>query len=110
MVKVKNGTAPKIISDIFRLSNPTYNLKNKRDFVSNHENTVYFGTESLSYLVPKLCDLLPQDLKTLTSLTQFKSQVKIGFRKTTLAESAKNVGFIYKKSYFIYLIFIYLFI
>ena len=110
MVKVKNGTAPKIISDIFRLSNPTYNLRHKRDLVSNHENTVYFGTESLSYLVPKLCDLLPQDLKTLTSLTQFKSQVKIRFRKTTLAESAKNVGFIYKKIYFIYLIFIYLFI
>ena len=38
--------------------------------------TVYFGTESLSYLGSKLWNLLHQDLKTLTSLTQFKSQVK----------------------------------
>ena len=76
MFKVKNGIAPKIITDMFKLSNPTYNLRNKRDFVSNHKQTVYLGTESLSYLGPKLWDLLPQDLKTLTSLTQFKSQVK----------------------------------
>ena len=54
MFKVKNGIAPKIISDIFKLTNPIYNLRNKRDFVSNHETTVCFGTESISYLGPKL--------------------------------------------------------
>ena len=42
MFKVKNGLASKIISDIFKLSNPTYNLRKKRDFVSNHVKTVYF--------------------------------------------------------------------
>ena len=30
MFKVKNGIAPKIIGDIFKLFNPTYNLRNKR--------------------------------------------------------------------------------
>ena len=90
IIKLKNGIAPKIISGIFKLSSPTYNLGNKRDFVSNHLKTLYFGTESLSSLGPKLWDLLPQDLKTLTSLTLFKSQVKKnGFRKTVLNESAK---------------------
>ena len=85
MFKVKNGIAPKIISDIFKLTNPIYNLRNKRDFVSNHETTVYFGTESISYLGPKLWDFLPQDVKTLTILTQFKSQVKkIGSTKLPL--------------------------
>ena len=90
IIKLKNGIAPKIISGIFKLSSPTHNLGNKRDFVSNHMKTLYFGTESLSSLGPKLWDLLPQDLKTLTSLTLFKSQVKKnGFRKTVLNESAK---------------------
>ena len=90
LIKLKNSIAPKIISGIFKLSSPTYNLGNKRDFVSNHMKTLYFGTESLSSLGPKLWDLLPQDLKTLTSLTLFKSQVKKnGFRKTVLNESAK---------------------
>ena len=54
LLKVKNGIAPKKISDIFKLSHPTYNLRNKRDFVSNYVKTVYVGTESLSYPSPKL--------------------------------------------------------
>ena len=115
MFKVKNGIAPKILSGIFKLYNPTYNLRKKRDFVSNHVKTVYFGTESLSQVGSKLWDLLPQDLRTLTFLTQFKSQVKNGFRKTALAESAKytcrmlalyNLNVLHL--YAIYLIFIYL--
>ena len=42
--RVKNGIAPKI-SDIFKLSKPTYNLRNKRGFVSNRVKMVYFDTE-----------------------------------------------------------------
>lgn len=52
-----NDIAPKMISDTFKLSNPAYNLRNNRDFVSNHAKTVYFGTELLSYKVPKSWDL-----------------------------------------------------
>ena len=92
IIKLKNGIAPKIISGIFKLSSPTYNLGNKRDFVSNHMKTLYFGTESLSSLGPKLWDLLPQDLKTLTSNLIKNIQIsskKNGFRKTVLNESAK---------------------
>ena len=36
MNKIKNGIAPKITSSIFKFSNPTYNLRNKKDFVPNH--------------------------------------------------------------------------
>ena len=50
MYTVKNRISPKIISDIFKLSNPTYNLRNKKYFVSSHVETVYFGIASLSYL------------------------------------------------------------
>ena len=95
MFEVKNGIAQ---SDIFKLSNPTYNLRNKRDFVSNHVKTVHFGTESLPYLGPKLWDLLPQDLKTLTSITQFKSLVKKWVPQNCPCRICKvyiqNVGFI----------------
>ena len=77
MFKVKNGIALKLISGIIKLSNPTYNVRNKGVFVSNHVKTVYFATTTLhSYQGPKLWDLLTQQLKTLMSLTQFKSQVK----------------------------------
>ena len=92
LIKLKNSIAPKIISGIFKLSSPTYNLGNKRDFVSNHMKTLYIGTESFSSLGPKLWDLLPQDLKTLTSNLIKNIQIsskKNGFRKTVLNESAK---------------------
>ena len=59
MFNVKNAIAPKIISDIFKVSRTTYNLRNKIAFVSNHVKTVYFSTESLSYSGPKFWDLLP---------------------------------------------------
>ena len=61
--KVKNNIAPKVICDIFKLSNPTCNLKKKIGFVSNHEIIIYFVTRSLCCLGPELWDLLPQDWK-----------------------------------------------
>ena len=54
MFKVKNEIAQKIIIDMFKLSNPTYNLRSKRDFVSNHVKTLYFGPVLNFYLGPKL--------------------------------------------------------
>ena len=47
MFKVKNGIALKLISGIIKLSNPTYNVRNKGVFVSNHVKTVYFATTTL---------------------------------------------------------------
>ena len=115
--KVKNGIAPKIISYIFKLFSLTYSLRNKRDFVSNHAKTVYLGTESLLYLGPKLWDFLTQDLKTLTSLTQFNFQAKKWVPQNCPCRVCKgyiqivasyNLQLLHL--YAIYLFFIYLFI
>ena len=38
---------------MFKFSNAIYNLRNKREFVSDYVKTVYFGTESHSYVGPK---------------------------------------------------------
>ena len=75
MFIVKNGIAPKILSDIFKLSKSTYNLRNKIDFVSNHMKTVYFGSESIFYQNYE-SKIMGSFTKTLTSLPQFKPQVK----------------------------------
>ena len=53
MFQIKNGIAPKLLNDITKVSNPTYDLRNKRDFVSNYAKTVYFSIEFLSYLSRK---------------------------------------------------------
>ena len=32
MSKVKNGTAPPLLEEVFQIANPNYNLRNKRKF------------------------------------------------------------------------------
>ena len=51
---------------MFKLSKPAYKLGNKGNFVADYVKMFYFGTDSFSYLGPKLLIVLPQDLKALT--------------------------------------------
>ena len=55
MFKVKNEISPEIIYDIFaqRINNH-YNLRHINHFETPLERTVYNGTESVSYLGPKI--------------------------------------------------------
>lgn len=60
---------------MFKFSNATYNLRNKREFVSDYVKTVYFGTESHSYVGQKIIGSFPSGLQTInvTSI-RIKSQ------------------------------------
>ena len=55
MFKVKHKLCPDITSDIFKeRTNNQYNLRNRNDFVIPRVHTVYHGTESITYLGPKM--------------------------------------------------------
>ena len=75
--KVKNSIATKTTQQVtylnFLILLVTLKIK---DFISNYVKTVYFSTESVSYLGPNIWDPLPPDVRTLTPLTLFKSQGK----------------------------------
>ena len=75
MFKVKNE--PEIICDIFtqRINNH-YNLRHVNHFETPFIRTVYNGTESVSYLGPKIWDIPPEKYKTLNSLNSFKESMK----------------------------------
>ena len=77
MFKVKNGMSPEIICDIFtqRINNH-YNLRHINHFETPFVRTVYNGTESVSYLGPKIWDIVPEEYKTLNSLNSFKESIK----------------------------------
>ena len=45
-------------------------------FFSGRVGTVKYGSESLAFLVPKLWELVPNDIKSLDFLTAFKSAIK----------------------------------
>ena len=51
MFKVKHKLCPEITSDIFmERTNYHYNLRNRSNFITTQVNSVYHGTESITYL------------------------------------------------------------
>ena len=74
--KESKHLAPAIFSEIFSKRSVQYNLCHTSEFpVKNVKGTIH-GTESLSYLGPKICDLVPEKLKELSSLSAFKMAIK----------------------------------
>ena len=52
--KVKNDLGPKTMAGIFHFVEKLYNLRNNSIIQRQANRTVYFGTESISFLDPKL--------------------------------------------------------
>ena len=76
MYKVKNQMAPDILDDIFVNRTLSYNLRNNSSFSIRQVHSVYHGTESLSFLGPKIWELVPEDIKNSESYEIFKRKVK----------------------------------
>ena len=77
--KMKNEMYSEIICDIFtpRINNH-YNLRHINHFETTFVRTVYNGTKSVSYLGPKIWDIVPEEYKTRNSLNSFKKSIKLG--------------------------------
>ena len=76
MFKVKNNTAPEIMKELFSPKISHYDLRNNNLFKSRRVNSVWHGTESVSYLGPKIWDLVPSEIKESDSLNGFKFKIK----------------------------------
>ena len=76
MFKTKLGISPTIIDDIFQTRQCNYNLRTKRQFKSHCVKAAHYGTESLSFVGPKLWAILPQEYKDIDNLTEFKNKIK----------------------------------
>ena len=69
MFKVKHKQCPEITDDIFvERTNNQYNLRNHPDFITPQVHSVFHGTESISYLGPKIWDIVPEEFKNKKSL------------------------------------------
>ena len=77
MFKIKNDMSPEIMTELFEQRNEHhYNLRNNLHFITPQIRTVYHGSESISFLGPKIWNILPDRLKNATSLEAFKIQIK----------------------------------
>ena len=73
---VSNLSSPKINS-VFKLnSDSRYNLRQILQFSRSLVKSVYHGTDSISYLGPKIWDILTDDYKTIENLNTFKNKIK----------------------------------
>ena len=76
MYKVKNEIAPMITANVFtRMPENHYNFRHSSNFIVPFARTIYHGTESISYLGPKIWDIVPSELKKAQSLNSFKKSI-----------------------------------
>ena len=89
--KVHRSMRPPIFSELFcRRDDIFYNLQSNSYFAVPNVKSVFHGSESISYLGPKIWDIAPFELKELTSLNAFKNGIKNSNQKTALAGYASN--------------------
>ena len=73
--KSKTGVSPELMNDIFHFVERPYNLRSDYTLERKRDHTIYHGSESLSFLAPKLWDLLPNSIKNSASLKEFKTKI-----------------------------------
>ena len=77
MFKSYKGLSPHIIDNVFKLRTENlYSLRQVSEFSRPIVKTVYHGTKSLSYLGPKIWDILPEKLRNMDDLESFKKEIK----------------------------------
>ena len=75
--KFLNGLSRQITNEVFQVKSPaTYHLRDKNELYSRNPKTVAYGTESVSFMAPKIWSIVPQELKNSKSLYSFKKKYK----------------------------------
>ena len=76
--KYLHGLSPAILSEVFKVSETIpYDLTIRNKLYARNSRTVRYGTETMSFLSPKLWSLIPQNIKDSSSLPCFKKPQKI---------------------------------
>ena len=76
MYKLISNLSPPIMNRVFKLNSDShYNLRQILQFSRSLVKSVHHGIESISYLGPKIWDILPDDYKTIQNLDTFKIKI-----------------------------------
>ena len=99
LFKVKNSLAPEIMTEVFEIKEPQYNLRSEAShFERENFNSTHYGIQSVRHLGPKIQNIVPQNITESSSLNEFKSLIKFWKSDTCPCRLCKNyiaqVGFI----------------
>ena len=75
MFKVYRNMSP-FIFEIFNRSEINYELHNFAQVSLPYAKTVHHRTESISYLGPKIWEIVPNEIKELATFSSFKNAIK----------------------------------
>ena len=64
------------MKDTFHFIQKPYNLRDDPELQRRRNRTVYFETESISSLAPKIWELIPSDIRSANSLVILKEKIK----------------------------------
>ena len=76
MFKIHRGLSSNILREIFLVKISLCNFRRNNTLERQHVHSVYHGTESLSFLLPKIWNLMPLEFKQLEILEVFKLKIK----------------------------------
>ena len=70
MYEKLNVLSPDIMQAIFEIKSNYYNTRNAPAFSSRNIKTVRYGLQTISYMAPKIWDLVPKEIKQVSTLNQ----------------------------------------
>ena len=92
------GFTPQLVKELFPLSTHAYNLRSTNEFKLENIKTVHYVTESLSFLGPKIWEIVPLEIKSSHSLEEFKKKIKSWIQENCPCRLCKtylhHIGFI----------------
>ena len=77
--KFLKGLSPPLINEIFVERNNNYSLRGNNVLTRRRANSVRYGTETFSFLAPKIWEILQKDIKDSESLDIFKKNQRMDF-------------------------------
>ena len=81
LYKVKHTISNSLILDIFPLRSVDYNLRTQTDFIKPSTNTTRYGLKSLNFSCFKSVDMIPDEIKSSSTVEIFKNKIRKWWRK-----------------------------
>ena len=98
MFKTKNNLSPPFMKNVFPDSDTNANLRVKPCFKTFNVRSVRYGTETVHFRGPQIWSLVPDNIKKLNTLSEFKSEIRkwkpVGCKCRLCKTYVKNIGFI----------------
>ena len=77
MLKIDTKTSPGLMQEFFLVKEQgNHNFQTQTDFIIPQVKSVNSSLESIGVLGPKICEVLPNDLKNKESVENFKNATK----------------------------------